>query len=97
MDTYKCLHVYLIHCHLIIQSSAFYRLYEEIRIFLNQDDLVVPTSDRNLVLELPAWLKLASNSGRRIMLVLDALNQLDSGAGSNGETHPHDDIGSHIT
>ncbi|XP_072039857.1 uncharacterized protein [Amphiura filiformis] len=60
------------------------RLYEELKIYLHQD-LSVPSSDRNLVLELPTWLKLASNTGRRIMIVLDALNQLDSGAGSTGD------------
>ena len=50
-----------------------------------QQDLVVPSSDRNLILELPAWLKLASNKGQKVMIVLDALNQLDSGAGSSGK------------
>ena len=59
------------------------RLYEEIRVYLQQD-LVVPSSDRNLILELPAWLKLASNKGQKVMIVLDALNQLDGGAGSSG-------------
>ncbi|XP_072041437.1 TPR repeat-containing protein DDB_G0287407-like, partial [Amphiura filiformis] len=60
------------------------RLYEELRLYL-QEDLVVPSSDRNLVIELPSWLKRASNKGRKVMLVLDALNQLDSGGSSSGE------------
>ncbi|XP_072040846.1 uncharacterized protein [Amphiura filiformis] len=60
------------------------RLYEELREYLQQD-LTIPTSERSLVLELPMWLKLASNRGNRVMLVFDALNQLDSGAGYSGE------------
>ena len=63
------------------------RLYEELRAYLQQEDLAVPSTDRNLILELPTWLKLASNRGKRVMLVLDALNQLDCGAGNAGEEH----------
>ncbi|XP_033109970.1 uncharacterized protein LOC117111193 [Anneissia japonica] len=59
------------------------RLYEEMKQFFNFPQ-PVPSSDRNLVLDLPSWLKQAGNSGK-VMLVLDALNQLDTGAGTKGD------------
>ncbi|XP_071484949.1 uncharacterized protein [Diadema antillarum] len=59
------------------------RLYEEMKEFYRLD-LEVPTSDRNLVIDLPSWLKIAGNRSK-VMIVLDALNQLDSGAGGSGD------------
>eukprot|EP00057_Strongylocentrotus_purpuratus_P003545 XP_003726872.2 PREDICTED: TPR repeat-containing protein DDB_G0287407 [Strongylocentrotus purpuratus] len=59
------------------------RLYGEMKQFYNLD-LEIPTSDRNLVIDLPSWLSIAS-SRSKVMIVLDALNQLDSGAGGSGE------------
>ncbi|XP_071959587.1 uncharacterized protein [Antedon mediterranea] len=59
------------------------RLYEEMKQFFNFPQ-AVPSSDRNLVLDLPSWLKQAGNSGN-VMIVLDALNQLDTGAGATGD------------
>ena len=79
---YNMLTMYHFHCTLF--SFSIERLYEELREYLQQD-LPIPTTERNLVLELPSWLKLASNRGDRIMLVFDALNQLDSGVGYSGE------------
>ncbi|XP_033109971.1 uncharacterized protein LOC117111194 [Anneissia japonica] len=59
------------------------RLYQEMKQFFNFPQ-PVPSSDRNLVLDLPSWLKQAGNRGK-VMLVLDALNQLDTGAGTKGD------------
>ena len=59
------------------------RLYEELKQFYSLD-LEVPSSDRNLVIDLPSWLKIAGKRSK-VMLVLDALNQLDSGAGGSGK------------
>ncbi|XP_071959589.1 uncharacterized protein [Antedon mediterranea] len=59
------------------------RLYEEMKQFFNFPQ-AVPSSDRNLVLDLPSWLKQAGNSGK-VTIVLDALNQLDTGAGTTGD------------
>ena len=47
-------------------------------------DMEVPSSDRNLVIDLPSWLKVAGKRSK-VMIVLDALNQLDSGAGGSGK------------
>ena len=46
-------------------------------------DMEVPSSDRNLVIDLPSWLKIAGKRSK-VMIVLDALNQLDSGAAGSG-------------
>ncbi|XP_063951363.1 uncharacterized protein LOC129253865 [Lytechinus pictus] len=59
------------------------RLYGEMKQFFNLE-LEIPTSDRNLVIDLPSWLSIVSNRSK-VMIVLDALNQLDSGAGGNGD------------
>ncbi|XP_041454385.1 uncharacterized protein LOC121407396 [Lytechinus variegatus] len=59
------------------------RLYGEMKQFFSLE-LEIPTSDRNLVIDLPSWLSIASNRSK-VMIVLDALNQLDSGAGGSGD------------
>lgn len=59
------------------------RLYGEMKQFYNLD-LDVPTSDRNLVIDLLSWLTIAGKRSK-VMLVLDALNQLDAGAGGTGD------------
>ena len=60
-----------------------YRLFEELKQQF-QIDMGIPTSDKALIQTLPKWLALAGSFGRKVVLVLDALNQLDSGAGGNG-------------
>ena len=45
--------------------------------------LSIPSSDTNLVQELSAWLTMAG-SQTKCLLVLDALNQLDDGSGTEG-------------
>ena len=47
-------------------------------------ELAVPSSEVNLVLDLSQWLKIASSSGEDIVIVLDALNQLNDGSGEDG-------------
>ncbi|XP_030831949.1 TPR repeat-containing protein DDB_G0287407 [Strongylocentrotus purpuratus] len=59
------------------------RLYGEMKQFYNLE-MEIPTSDRNLIIDLPSWLNIASNRSK-VMIVLDALNQLDSGAGGSGD------------
>ena len=45
--------------------------------------LSIPSSDTNLVQELSAWLTMAGSQSK-CLLVLDALNQLDDGSGTEG-------------
>ncbi|XP_038072011.1 uncharacterized protein LOC119740704 [Patiria miniata] len=59
------------------------RLYEEIKQFFGFE-MTVPSSQRNLVLELSTWLQMAAKQ-TKVVLVLDALNQLDSGSGAGEE------------
>lgn len=60
-----------------------FRLYEEMKAHF-QLSVDIPSSDRNLVLDLPSWLSMAGRLSCCV-IVLDALNQLDSGSGSAGE------------
>ncbi|XP_030833932.1 TPR repeat-containing protein DDB_G0287407 [Strongylocentrotus purpuratus] len=60
------------------------RLFEELKQHFNLE-LGIPTSDKSLAQDLPKWLALAGSYGRRVLIVLDALNQLDSGAGGEGD------------
>nr|XP_006817896.1 PREDICTED: uncharacterized protein LOC100371827 [Saccoglossus kowalevskii] len=55
------------------------RLMEELKLYFDFD-MAVPSSDSNLIRDFPAWLRLAGSRGK-VVIVLDALNQLDSGAG----------------
>ncbi|XP_038058559.1 uncharacterized protein LOC119729838 [Patiria miniata] len=59
------------------------RLYEEIKQFFGFE-MTVPSSHRNLVLELSTWLQMAAKQAK-VVLVLDALNQLDTGTGAGDE------------
>ncbi|XP_022088563.1 uncharacterized protein LOC110978130 isoform X2 [Acanthaster planci] len=59
------------------------RLYEEMKQFFGFE-MTVPTSHRNLILELSTWLQMAAKQAR-VVLVLDALNQLDTGTGPGDE------------
>ena len=50
--------------------------------------LPVPQSDKDLVTHLSMWLQLAGEaSDNPCIIVLDALNQLDSGTGQAGAEH----------
>ncbi|XP_041471148.1 TPR repeat-containing protein DDB_G0287407-like [Lytechinus variegatus] len=60
------------------------RLFEELKQHFNID-MGIPTSDKSLAQDLPKWLSLAGSCGRRVLIVLDALNQLDSGAAGEGD------------
>ncbi|CAH1253937.1 TEP1 [Branchiostoma lanceolatum] len=64
------------------------RLMEELKAFFNLT-MAVPTSDTNLVRSLPVWLRMAGMMGR-VLIVMDALNQLDSGTALVGEGDEHD-------
>ncbi|XP_019626894.1 PREDICTED: uncharacterized protein LOC109471895 isoform X3 [Branchiostoma belcheri] len=64
------------------------RLMEELKAFFNLT-MAVPTSDTNLVRSLPVWLRMAGMMGR-VLIVMDALNQLDSGTAMVGEGDEHD-------
>ena len=46
--------------------------------------LAIPSSDTNVVQDLTAWLTMAGSQSK-CLLVLDALNQLDDGSGTEGE------------
>ena len=59
------------------------RLYEEMKDNFGIE-LAIPSSEVNLVLDLSEWLTLASSSGEDIVIVLDALNQLNDGTGEAG-------------
>lgn len=60
------------------------RLFEELKQHFILD-MSIPTSDKALVQDLPKWLGVAGSFGKRVLLVLDALNQLDSGAVGQGD------------
>ncbi|XP_078619476.1 uncharacterized protein LOC144886633 isoform X1 [Branchiostoma floridae x Branchiostoma japonicum] len=64
------------------------RLMEELKAFFNLT-MTVPTSDTILVRSLPMWLRMAGMMGR-VLIVMDALNQLDSGTALVGEGDEHD-------
>ena len=49
-------------------------------------DLHIPTSDALMINELKKWLNLAA-AKTQVVLVLDALNQLDDGSGHDGLYH----------
>ncbi|KAL4236673.1 hypothetical protein ACF0H5_005057 [Mactra antiquata] len=61
------------------------RLFEELKDGLNLD-LLIPTSDAHLINDVSKWLKVAG-SRSNIIIVFDALNQLDDGAGQDGTEH----------
>ncbi|XP_064632184.1 uncharacterized protein LOC135490720 isoform X2 [Lineus longissimus] len=58
------------------------RLYEEIKAYFKVE-MPIPSTDTNIVRELPTWLTLAG-SRRKCVIILDALNQLDDGLGIDG-------------
>ncbi|XP_071504967.1 uncharacterized protein [Diadema antillarum] len=60
------------------------RLYEELKEHFGLD-MTIPSVDKMLIQDLPKWLSVAGSFGRKVVLVLDALNQLDSGAGGTGD------------
>ena len=47
-------------------------------------DLAIPTSDSNLVRDFPTWLRIVGSQGKCV-IVLDALNQMDDGSGTEGK------------
>ncbi|XP_070541009.1 uncharacterized protein [Ptychodera flava] len=55
------------------------RLLEELKMFFGFE-MAIPRSDTNVLREFPTWLRLAGSRGK-VVIVLDALNQLDSGTG----------------
>ena len=62
--------------------TSIFRLFEELKAHFGFS-LAVPTSDANLIRDLPVWLKMAGAQARCV-LVFDALNQLDDGSGTEG-------------
>ena len=46
-------------------------------------DMQIPSSDTLLVKDLPKWLRVAG-SRSKVVVVLDALNQLEDGSGKDG-------------
>ena len=59
-----------------------FRLYEEMKEFFDFD-LKIPSSDALLIHELRKWLMVAA-ARTKVVIVLDALNQLDDGSGHDG-------------
>ena len=70
---------------LLILSFVNSRLYEEMKDFF-QFDMQIPSSDALMIHELKKWLTLAG-SVAKVVVVLDALNQLDDGSGVDGGYH----------
>ncbi|WAR23121.1 Y7407-like protein [Mya arenaria] len=66
-------------------SQMLRRLYEEIKTSFSFD-MDIPSSDNELINSLPKWLRLASQL-TRVILVFDALNQMDDGSGQDGTEH----------
>ena len=66
---------------LLFCKFAINRLYEEIKDFFGLS-LGVPSTDRDLIQDLPVWLALAG-SQEKCIIVFDALNQLDDGSGES--------------
>ena len=62
---------------------CFLRLFEELKDFFHLE-LTVPSSDSHLVRDLSTWLKMAA-SRTKCYIVLDAVNQLDDGTGTEGK------------
>ncbi|VDI39379.1 Hypothetical predicted protein [Mytilus galloprovincialis] len=61
------------------------RLFEEMNIFYDFD-MQIPTSDSLLINDIGKWLRMAG-SRTKVVIVLDALNQLDDGTGEDGSEH----------
>ncbi|KAK3101549.1 hypothetical protein FSP39_004391 [Pinctada imbricata] len=61
------------------------RLYEELKLYFKLD-LTIPTADAQVIRDLPKWLRLVA-SKHQCIIVLDALNQLDSGTKEDGPEH----------
>lgn len=69
--------------HLYAEDILFiYRLYEELKEHFNLNTQI-PSADSYLINELNEWLWMAS-SRSKIIIALDALNQLDTGSGRTG-------------
>ncbi|ELU12330.1 hypothetical protein CAPTEDRAFT_96933 [Capitella teleta] len=61
------------------------RLCEEIKLHFGFSQLVA-SSDSDLIRDFPLWLKMAGSQSKTI-IVMDALNQLDDGTGTEGSEH----------
>ncbi|XP_053394800.1 uncharacterized protein LOC123525710 isoform X2 [Mercenaria mercenaria] len=61
------------------------RLLEEMKTHYGFD-MVIPSSDSHLINEVSKWLRMAG-SRSKVVLVFDALNQLDDGSGQDGPEH----------
>lgn len=68
---------------LVLLVPLFSRLYEEMKAFYGLD-MEVPTSEMALVRDLSKWLKACSRK-QKLIIVLDALNQLDDGSKEDGQ------------
>lgn len=67
---------------MLYPNFTVFRLFEEMKDTLKLD-LQIPTSDTHLINELSKWLRVAGSKSK-IVIVFDALNQLDDGAGQDG-------------
>ena len=81
-DWIKTLFIYFLFNSLMYFLCSS-RLFEELKDFFHVD-WPVPSSDTDLVRDLGMWLKMASSQAK-CYIVLDALNQLDDGSGTEGE------------
>lgn len=61
----------------------FCSLFEEIKTHYGFD-MTIPSSDSQLVNDLSKWLRMAG-ARSKVVIVFDALNQLDDGSGQDGE------------
>lgn len=64
-------------------DNCFYRLFEEMKNFFHFD-LQIPSSDSVLIHDLGRWLRMAG-SITKVLVVFDAVNQLDDGSGVSGK------------
>ena len=59
-----------------------FSLLEEMKVYFDFD-MNIPSSDTILINEIGQWLRMAG-SNTKVVIVLDALNQLDDGTGEHG-------------
>ena len=67
---------------LVLLTLTLNRMCTEIKNHFSLDN-AIPSSDSNLVRDLPLWIKMAASRSKCIF-VFDALNQLDDGSGTEG-------------
>ncbi|KAL4237053.1 hypothetical protein ACF0H5_005437 [Mactra antiquata] len=81
-DTFMFLHFIGSSAESASYIKMIRRMYEEMKDYFGLD-IPIPTSDQHLINDISKWLRVAG-SRTKVVLVFDALNQLDDGAGQDG-------------